>query len=129
MAAKQDYEEFFDTEIRLRKAMIYPPYCDLCIVGFVGENETVVKAAARETLDLLKKLTSGDFKGEKIIALGPMPFRVAKINEKFRYRIIIKCKNSNRFRQMVSQILITMNTDSRFSKVTVYADMNPDTAV
>ena len=129
LAAKQDYEELFNTEIRLRKAMIYPPYCDLCIVGFVGENETVVKAAARETLDLLKKLTSGDYKGEKIIALGPMPSRVAKINEKFRYRIIIKCKNSNRFRQMVSQILITMNTDSRFSKVTVYADMNPDTAV
>ena len=129
LAARQDYEEFFDTEIRLRKAMIYPPYCDLCIVGFVGENETVVKAAARETLDLLKKLSSGEFKGEKIIALGPMPARVAKINEKFRYRIIIKCKNSNRFRQMVSQILVSMNTDSRFSKVTVYADMNPDTAV
>ena len=129
LAAKQDYDEFFNTEIRLRKALVYPPYCDLCIIGFVGENETVVKSAARETLDLLKNFVSDEFKGEKIIVLGPMPARVAKISEKFRYRIIIKCRNTSRFRQMISKILVKTGTDSRYSKVTVYADINPDTAV
>ncbi len=129
LAAKQDYDEFFSTEIRLRKGLIYPPYCDLCVIGFVGENETVVKSAARETLDLLKDYVSDEFKGEKIIVLGPMPARVAKISEKFRYRIIIKCRNTSRFRQMISKILVKAGTDSRFSKVTVYADINPDTAM
>lgn len=129
LAAKQDYDEFFNTEIRLRKALVYPPYCDLCVIGFVGENETVVKAAAREALDLLKNYVSDEFKGEKIIVLGPMPARVAKISEKFRYRIIIKCRNTSRFRQMISKILVKTGTDSRYSKVTVYADINPDTAI
>lgn len=129
LAAKQDYEEFFKTEIKLRKGLVYPPYCDLCVVGFTGENESAVKFAANETLDLLKKYIAGEYKGEKIIVLGPMSARVAKISEKFRYRLIVKCRNSARFRQMISQILIKMGTDSRFSKVTVYADINPDTAI
>lgn len=129
LAAKQDYDEFFKTEIRLRKGLVYPPYCDLCIVGFTGENETAVKLAARESLDLLKKYAANEFKGEKIIVLGPMPARVAKISEKYRYRLIIKCRNTKRFRQMVSEILKKIGTDSRFSKITVYADINPDTAI
>ncbi len=129
LAAKQDYDEFFETEIKLRKALAYPPYCDLCVVGFTGENEVIVKTAAREALDFLKSLVGGEYKGEKVIALGPMPARVAKVNEKFRYRLIIKCRNSSKFRQMISEILIKMGTDSRFSKVTVYADINPDTAI
>ena len=127
LAAKQDYDEFFDTEIRLRKALVYPPYCDLCIIGFVGENETAVKAAGRETLELVKKSVGGDYKGEKIITLGPLPARVTKVNGKYRYRLTIKCRNSARFRKMISEILIKMGTDSRFSKVTVYADINPET--
>lgn len=129
LAAKQDYDEFFKTEITLRKALVYPPYCDLCVIGFTGENETIVKSAARETLDLLKKCVGGEFKGEKIIALGPMPARVAKVSGKYRHRLIIKCRNSARLRQMVSKILIEIGSDSRFSKVTVFADMNPDTAI
>lgn len=129
LAAKQDYDEFFETEIRLRKALVYPPYCDLCVIGFVGENETIVKTAARETLELIKSYVGGDFKGEKIIALGPMPARVAKVSEKYRHRLIIKCRNTARFRQMISKTLVKMGTDSRFSKVTVYADINPETTI
>ncbi len=126
LAAKQDYDAFFNTEIRLRKALVYPPYCDLCVIGLTGEDEIIVKNAARETLDMLKKYSNGEFKGEKIIVLGPMPERVAKVNEKYRYRLIIKCHNTARFREMISKLLIETGKDSRFSKVTVYADINPE---
>lgn len=126
LAAKQDYDEFFKTEIRLRRALVYPPYCDLCVIGITGDDEIIVKNSARETLDMLKKYSNGEFKGEKIIVLGPMPARVAKVNEKYRYRLIIKCRNTARFREMISKILIETGKDSRFSKVTVYADINPE---
>ncbi len=126
LAAMQDYDAFYKTEIRLRKGLVYPPYCDLCVIGLTGEDEIIVKNAARESLDLLKKYSGGEFKGEKIIVLGPMPARVAKVNEKFRYRIIIKCRNTVRFREMISKLLIETGKDSRFSKVTIYADINPE---
>ena len=129
LASKQDYDAFFETEIRLRKALIYPPYCDICVIGFVGENEVALMNASNDVLMQLKKHLNGAYKGEKIITLGPMPSRVAKVNEKYRYRLIIKCRNSKRFRELISEILIKTSTDSRFSSVTVYADINPDSTV
>ena len=129
LAAKQDYDEFFNTEIKLRKALIYPPYCDICVIGFVGENESAVKTAANNILEQLKNFVNGEFNGEKIITLGPMPSRVAKVNEKYRYRLIIKCRNTARFRNLISKLLIITGTDSSFSGVTVYADINPDSTI
>ena len=129
LAARQDYDAFFDTEIRLRRALVYPPYCDLCVVGFNGTDETVVKTAARNALELLKRHLAGEFKGEKAIILGPMPARVAKVSGKFRYRLIIKCRNTGGMRRLISRLLIETGEDSRFSKVTAYADINPDSTV
>lgn len=129
LAAKQDYDAFFQTEIKLRKALVYPPYCDLCVIGFTGEDETVVKAAAQNLLALLKKHTEGEYKNEKIIVLGPMPARVSKISGKYRHRLIIKCRSTSVFRQMIAEILKETGTDSRFGSVTVYADINPDTTM
>ena len=129
LAAKQDYDEFFNTEIRIRKAMIYPPYCDLCVLGFTGSDEQKVRIAARETVNVIREMAGGEYKGEKIIVLGPVPARVSKIAGRYRYRIIIKCRNSARFRSMISGLLKLTGTDARFRSVTVYADMNPDTVL
>ncbi len=129
LAAMQDYDAFFDTEIRLRRALVYPPYCDLCVIGFSGAEEITVKTAARNALEFLKTALSGEYKNEKAIILGPMPARVAKVNGKFRYRIIIKCRNTAEIRRLVSELLIVTGEDARFSKVTAYADMNPDATV
>lgn len=126
LAAKQDYEDFYNTEMRIRKAMIYPPYCDLCSLGFSGKREMQVRAASKVFLDNLKQKMQGEYEGEKIIVLGPMPSRVARVNNKYKYRIIIKCKNSARFRNLVSELLIDFGTDNRFKEITVFADINPE---
>ena len=101
----------------------------MCVVGFTGSNESIVKSAANNALALIRNYTTGEFAGEKIITLGPMPARVAKISGKFRYRLIIKCRNSKRFRQMISAMLVEMGKDNRFSSVTTYADINPESTV
>ncbi len=127
IAARQDYDEFYGTEIKIRKGMIYPPYCDLCVIGINGSNEGAVKLSAVSLITALREMTGGAYKNEKIIVLGPAPARVAKVGGKFRYRIIIKCHNTKSFRQMISEVLINSETDPKFRNVTVYADINPDT--
>lgn len=129
LAAKQDYEAFYNTEIKLRKALVYPPYCDICVLGFTGENEVSVKNSAKHTLDLIRKLIDEKYKSEKIIALSPIPARVAKVSGRYRYRLIIKCKNSKNFRKMISEILINSGTDAIYKNVTVFADINPDSTI
>ena len=126
LAQQQDYDGFFDNEIIIRKAMVYPPYCDMCAVLFVCENEVNALNASRDFLSELKTATAEEYKDVKIIVLGPMPPRLSKVNNKYRYRIIIKCKNNKRFRNMLSDLLISFGKNKKYSDVTFSADINPE---
>ncbi len=129
LSRAQDYDSFFKNEIIIRKAMVYPPYCDLCSVCFVSEDEVKSLNASKHFLNQLKELTSGEYKEQKIIVLGPMPPRLSKIKNKFRYRIIIKCKNSKRFRGLISELLISFGKEKSFSDVAAVADINPENLI
>ena len=128
-ASQQDYKGFYNNEIQLRRLMIYPPFCDICVVGFSGADEVKTRVASQRTLDKIKELTAGEYKNEKLIVLGPLPARVPRVNKKYRYRLIIKCRNTKGFRSMISEILKDFYGDSKFSDVSVYADMNPEITV
>lgn len=129
LAQQQNYDGFFDSEIIIRKAMVYPPYCDMCSLCFISENEVKALNASRDFLTDLKYATAEDYKDVKIIVLGPMPPRLSKINNKFRYRIIIKCKNNKRFRNMLSGLLISFGKNKKYSDVGVLADINPENLI
>ncbi len=125
LAAEQDYDSFYKEEIEMRKMLIYPPFCDLCLIGFVGTDEVKVRAASQSFFELVKSSLSA----HSVIALGPMPARVSKISNKYRYRLILKCKNSTRFRKDLGDILISFSKKNTFSDVTVYVDMNSQTLI
>ena len=129
LAARQDYDAFFNTEIRMRRLMTYPPFCDICVIGFSSADEMKTRAASMRVLEQIKNFTAGEYKNEKLIVLGPLPARVPRVNRKYRYRLIIKCKNTKGFRSMVSEILKSFYSDSRLSDVSVYADMNPEITI
>ena len=90
LAAQQNYTAFYSQEIAMRRALIYPPFCDICVIGFSGADEKEVSAAAEL---FAAKIAEGVEKmAEKmpIRVLGPSKCTFEKINGKFRYRIIIK---------------------------------------
>ena len=126
LAALQNYEKFYEQEILTRKIMIYPPYCELCVVGFVGEDKDSVKASAYSFFEKIKTLNEYKYPSVKMIILGPSAASIPRVNGKYRYRIIIKTKNTADFRRVISTALIEFGKDRRNAKVTVYADMNPD---
>ncbi len=126
LASKQDYDSFYSTEIKMRKMLIYPPYCDICLVGFSGVNEAKTRAASEKFFELLKARLSADYSDQKVIVLGPMSARVSKISNKFRYRLILKCKNTKQFRQMLSEVFKEFNSLSSFNSVSAYIDINPE---
>ncbi len=125
LAAEQDYDSFFKEEIDIRKMLIYPPFCDICLIGFSGEDETMVRTAADVFFEYAKPL----LKNNSIIAMGPMAARVVKISNKYRYRLILKCKNNKDFRKALSDLMIKFGKNSKFSSVSVYVDINPQALV
>ena len=129
MAASQDYKKFYENEIILRKAMLYPPFADICMVGFVGINDEEVSRAADAFLQSLRFHTQREYSDVPIRALGPSPASVKKVSGRYRYKIILKCRNNARFREMMHILLCESGSDPANKEVTTYADLNPDSVL
>ena len=126
LAAAQDYRKFYQNEIILRKAMLYPPFADICMVGFVGTADEEVSRAAECFMRNLKFHTQREYADIPIRALGPSPASVKKVSGRYRYKIILKCRNNARFREMMHMLLCECGSDPANREVTVYADLNPE---
>lgn len=126
LAAAQDYESFFETEIRFRRAMLYPPFADLLQIGFVGEKEDTVRAAAEHFSALLAETFRRDYPNLPLRLLRASAASVSRMGGKYRYKIIMKYKNSKAFRDAIAMLLSAFSSDKRFLSVTAYADPNPD---
>ncbi len=123
LATRQDYDGFYDEEILTRKLMIYPPYCDICVVSTQSISKSLAENAVKDIFQNIKKLTEDSFKTVKLIILGPSPATVPRVNGKYRYRIIIKCKNNKEFRSMLRKAI-----DIKLSgQTSVSVDINPET--
>lgn len=126
LAAEQNYEAFFETEIRFRRAMLYPPFSDLLQIGFVGEKEETVRDGAQHFSACLRAALQRECPAAPVRVLRACGAGVLRMGGKYRYKIIMKYKNTTQFRTVVAAVLEEFGTDKRFASVTAYADPNPD---
>ena len=122
-AAKQDYESFYNEEIKLRRAAIFPPFCELACFLFSGENETTVRNVAAEFGRKLDLLAKSRFAGIRMIVFGPFEATIYKMGGKFRLRYIIKCKNDKTTREFLKELLTEFSAGGE--TVSVSLDINP----
>lgn len=127
LAAKQDYEQFYNEEIEIRQAMLYPPFANICVVGFTGPAEFKVERAANEFFEEFKNLAIKEYKHLALKVLGPSPASILKINNKYRYKIIIKFKDEKNLRMLLSQSILSCRIEKILSGVKIFIDINPDT--
>lgn len=125
LAAKQDYEGFYESEIMTRKLMIYPPYCDICVVSARANVRQNAETAINGIFGKIKEMIKGEYADVKLIILGPAPAAIPVVNGKYRYRMIIKCKNNKKFRKMLRRALEI----KPLPDTAVIADMNPDNII
>lgn len=122
-ASKQDFKGFYNNEIMLRKALVYPPYCDIYSISFVGENENTVALSAKKFFEILKELNADN--REKLIVLGPGPAKLSKLNNQYRYRLSVKCKNSKNIRELINEIINGIRKIREFKDISITVDLNP----
>ena len=82
MASRQDYNTFYSNEIKVRKAMLYPPFADICLVGFVSQNREAAFKGARKFLELFTEEAKKNYQNMPFLILGPTPALVVKISNK-----------------------------------------------
>lgn len=120
-AQKQDYDLFYNEEVSLRKMLNYPPFCDIILISFLGKNINDIKSISNL---VYKKITS--IQNDNINIYKPVPSPIDKIQNNYRWRIIIKCKVTSKVLDIINYAI----NDERIKKnkeIKVVVDINPNT--
>ena len=125
LAAAQDYGAFFEQEIAYRKLGLYPPFCGLCVVGFAGPKESEVARASARFAALLGRQAAKQ-PDLPLRVLGPTPGSIEKINDSYRYKLTVKCRNDRRFRDLIRETLTLYEQEKLPGKATVVVDLHSD---
>ncbi|MDR0889631.1 MAG: primosomal protein N' [Oscillospiraceae bacterium] len=125
LAATQDYERFYETELPLRKVRGCPPFFDLIALCFHGAKEEAVwQAAQRFRAALAEQLATAYYKNEQVALLGPAPAAVARVNYNYRCKLTLSCKNTRTLRQLLAHEMRQFARDKQNRDIGVFADVN-----
>ena len=123
LASRQDYSGFFESAVKLRRNLGFPPFCEFVLLGVHGEDE---RGVLELTLALDKKLREyvGDaFSDVPMYIFGPFEAPIYKVNNIYRMRIIIKCQVTRRMRELITALLADFPKAT--AKAAVSVDINP----
>ncbi len=124
LAAAQDYRAFYERDIRLRQAFTFPPFCDIAVLSVTSQSEADCSKCALEIFEFLKKKTVAEYKDVPIISFGPFEATVYKLDERYRMRIVLKCRRSKQLLHLLSEVLCTFGT-AKYKSVVCGVDINP----
>ncbi len=120
---KHDYKSFYENEIKVRKTMWYPPFCEIVSVIFTGNTENLTSRCAKffaKNIVEIKELP------QKTQVLGPIPAYISKIKNKYIYRLLIKCENTDLLTDILAKAEKECRNSTQYEKVTVVIDKNPN---
>ncbi len=124
MACEQNYEKMYESELRLRKLLVFPPYCDIVLLTVISKQEQLVAMGAAKLKEFIEHELEYNFPDVEIIMFGPFEAPVYKVEEKYRMRIVVKCKLNKETRQMFSKILEIFSKYNA-KHITLSIDINP----
>ena len=123
-SAEQDYDHFYEAEVQLRRLRGEPPFYDIFLITASGVHESHVLQTCvqlRKTLEERLRQTS-QFSWQ---LLGPAPAPVAKVNNRYRYRLTLTAKNVHSLRLLLAELLQSAHRDKENRGISIYIDVNP----
>ena len=116
---KQNYDEFYETEIELRKQLKYPPFCDIISIGLTDTDNNKIKNVSERLYNNISRTIKNEKMNFNIYK--PLPCPIDKIKNKYRWRIILKGKLNNKIIDIINKSIEQVN-----SKTTrIIVDTNP----
>jgi primosomal protein N' (replication factor Y) len=124
-AAKQDFDGFYQNEIALRRQMGYPPFFDLCVLTLSGVFENHVQQAVQMIAAALRGAFAKHKEYIQANLLGPAPAPIVRLSNKYRYRIVIKCRNDKNFRLLLASFISHFASQRGNKNYILTVDINP----
>lgn len=120
LARSNDYRAFYDKEMAFRRLARYSPY--YFHVLFTVSHETVQKCL-EATTHIHKTLV--DNVTDKAIIVGPSPSPIERINNQFRFQILLKYKNEPDLLNVLHEINLHYNELYKKEKLSLKIDVDP----
>ncbi len=117
---QQNYDEFYKTEIELRKQLKYPPFCDIIMFGINSSDKEEIEKASEKLYKILKKYGTDDLQ-----IMRPLPAPIDRIKYRYRWRIIAKCKLNNNVIDIINKSLEEYYK-CKFKKTKISISTNPN---
>ena len=122
----QDYNLFYNTEIELRKQLKYPPFCDIILIDMSAKNLSELKNVAKNLHSYLKNRVINEKFG--LLLYSPVPSPVEKIKDRYRWRMIIKCKYDDRVNSLLIDAFTEfINMKTKTARVNI--ELNPNNMI
>lgn len=122
-ASKHDYQSFYELDIKTRRAMNYPPFCQITVVFFSGENQASVSACAKHFARCFAEIEKVK-RNAKLI--GPIPSAISKIKNKYRWQLIIKSAVGVNLTDSLASVTQLCRKNKNYDTVTIISDKNPN---
>lgn len=125
-AARQDYDSFYAQEIKMRASRGCPPFADLFVITASGREESaVLRTCLRLRQELARALAEETYRRVGFRLLGPAPAAVAKVNDRYRYRLTLSTENTRQLRALLAHLVRQAQKDKANRGVSVFMDVNP----
>nr|MBQ8890173.1 primosomal protein N' [Clostridia bacterium] len=122
LACRQDYDSFYEGEIAIRRELTYPPFCDMVQLTITSDDEAELGRGAQKLSDMILERVQGRYSSLPFVVFGPFEAQIYKLNEKYRMRMVVKCRLSSESRRMFSELLCEFSGERSLS---LSIDLNP----
>ena len=124
LACEQNYEEFYNREIALRKELCFPPFCDIAVIALSSTLELELQKTSKVLINKLSELSKNKFSDVPLVVFGPFEAPVYKVENKYRIRTVIKCRLNKRSRELFTTLIKDL-AKLNLKHVNVSIDFNP----
>ncbi len=122
-AVAQDYESFFANEIRLRRLLVFPPFCDIVLMTLNSTDEKELLIGTEKLSSRLRQLLGEEYSDVPNVLFGPFEAPVYRVDNKYRMRMVMKCRLNKRSRALFSQLLTEFTGSPHVPSLCI--DFNP----
>ena len=102
-AKEQDFKKFYQIESKIRKTLKYPPFCDIIVLDFSSLNKHEIQRDTKKLHQYLKNRIINEKFG--VLLYSPLPCPIEKINDRYRWRMIIKCIYDEKMNKLLKETL------------------------
>ena len=125
LACAQDYETFFAREIKLRRLLTFPPFCDIVLLTVTSTDEKELHKACLRLSEEITSLCEKEFTDVPLVSFGPFEAPVYRVDNVYRMRIVIKCRVNRRARALFARILTDFAPSHTPAAPILSVDFNP----